>query len=259
MKKIFLQTIAAVAALIAIFMLSACGANNDAPVLSDANPSTVPVGTAAPDAAPDAAAYGTNAVARVTATAAYSYADGDTARLYAAVEYKNEGDCPMVISNVKLNAAAEGVNETAEFVPELSDYIVLLPGETGYIARWLGETTIPAGETITLNASLTAQKRDERGARITVDNLYIADNYPSVTTLSGRLTCQEGRACAANMIFAGFYDKSGRFIGTWYFSKNALFEGGDSKNFVVDMNDFPIAKLSEKAADVRGIGFGFDF
>lgn len=259
MKKIFLQTIAAVAALIAIFMLSACGANNDAPVLSDANPSTVPVGTAAPDAAPDAAAYGTNAVARVTATAAYSYADGDTARLYAAVEYKNEGDCPMVISNVKLNAAAEGVNETAEFVPELSDYIVLLPGETGYIARWLGETTIPAGETITLNASLTAQKRDERGARITVDNLYIADNYPSVTTLSGRLTCQEGRACAANMIFAGFYDESGRFIGAWYFSKNALFEGGDSKNFVVDMNDFPIAKLSEKAADVRGIGFGFDF
>lgn len=259
MKKFFLQTIAAVAALIAIFMLSACGANNDAPVLSDANPSTVPVGTAAPDAAPDAAAYGTNAVARVTATAAYSYADGDTARLYAAVEYKNEGDCPMVISNVKLNAAAEGVNETAEFVPELSDYIVLLPGETGYIARWLGETTIPAGETITLNASLTAQKRDERGARITVDNLYIADNYPSVTTLSGRLTCQEGRACAANMIFAGFYDKSGRFIGAWYFSKNALFEGGDSKNFVVDMNDFPIAKLSEKAADVRGIGFGFDF
>lgn len=144
-------------------------------------------------------------------------------------------------------------------MPELSDYIVLLPGETGYIARWLGETTIPAGETITLDASLTAEKRDERGARITVDNLYIADNYPSVTTLSGRLTCQEGRACAANMIFAGFYDKSGRFMGAWYFSKNALFEGGDSKNFVVDMNDFPIAKLSEKAADVRGIGFGFDF
>lgn len=259
MKKFFLQTIAALAALMAIFMLSACGANNDAPVLSDANPSTVPVGTAAPDAAPDAAAYGTNASARVTATAAYSYADGDKTKLYAAVEYKNEGDCPMVISNVKLNAAAEGVNETAEFVPELSEYMVLLPGETGYIARWLGETTIPAGEAITLNASLTAEKRDERGARITVDNLYIADNYPSVTTLSGRLTCQEGRACAANMIFAGFYDENGRFMGAWYFSKNALFEGGDSKNFVVDMNDFPIAKLSEKAADVRGIGFGFDF
>lgn len=255
MKKIFLQTIAAVAALMAIFMLSACGANNDAPVLSDANPSTVPVGTAAPDAA----AYGTNAVARVTATAAYSYADGDTARLYAAVEYQNDGDCPIAVSNVKLTITAAGASETVEFVPELSDYIVLLPGETGYIARWLGETTIPAGETITLDAFITAEKRDERGARITVDNLYIADNYPSVTTLSGRLTCQEGRACAANMIFAGFYDENGRFMGAWYFSKNALFEGGDSKNFVVEMNDFPIAKLSEKAADVRGIGFGFDF
>lgn len=259
MKKIFLQTIAALAALMAIFMLSACGANNDAPVLSDANPSTVPVGTAAPDAAPDAAAYGTNASARVMATAAYSYADGDKTKLYAAVEYQNDGDCPIAVSNVKLTITAAGASETVEFVPELSDYIVLLPGETGYIARWLGETTIPAGETITLDAFITAEKRDERGARITVDNLYIADNYPSVTTLSGRLTCQEGRACAANMIFAGFYDENGRFMGAWYFSKNALFEGGDSKNFVVDMNDFPIAKLSEKAADVRGIGFGFDF
>lgn len=255
MKKFFLQTIAALAALMAIFILSACGAKDETPALADAAATAAPEGTAAPDAA----AYGANASARVTATAAYSYADGDKTKLYAAVEYKNEGDCPMVISNVKLNAAAEGVNETAEFVPELSEYMVLLPGETGYIARWLGETTIPAGEAITLNASLTAEKRDERGARITVDNLYIADNYPSVTTLSGRLTCQEGRACAANMIFAGFYDKSGRFMGAWYFSKNALFEGGDSKNFVVDMNDFPIAKLSEKAADVRGIGFGFDF
>lgn len=255
MKKFFLQTIAALAALMAIFILSACGAKDETPALADAAATAAPEGTAAPDAA----AYGTNAVARVTATAAYSYADGDTARLYAAVEYQNDGDCPIAVSNVKLTITAAGASETVEFVSELSDYIVLLPGETGYIARWLGETTIPAGETITLDAFITAEKRDERGARITVDNLYIADNYPSVTTLSGRLTCQEGRACAANMIFAGFYDKSGRFIGAWYFSKNALFEGGDSKNFVAGMNDFPIAKLSEKAADVRGIGFGFDF
>ena len=61
------------------------------------------------------------------------------------------------------------------------------------------------------------------------------------------------------MIFAGFYANSGSFLGAWYFSKNALFEGGDSHTPVAGMNDFPIAKLSEKAADVRGIGFGFDF
>ena len=259
MKKFFLQTIAAVAALMAIFILSACGAKDETPALADAAASAAPEGTAAPDAEATPAAYGANASARVTATAAYSYADGDKTKLYAAVKYQNDGDCPIAVSNVKLTITAAGASETVEFVPELSDYIVLLPGETGYIARWLGETTIPAGEAITLNASLTAQKRDERGARITVDNLYIADNYPSVTTLSGRLTCQEGRACAANMIFAGFYDENGRIMGAWYFSKYALFEGGDSKNFVVDMNDFPIAKLSEKAADVRGIGFGFDF
>ena len=244
MKKKFRRIFAAIAALTAIFILSACGAKDETPIPADAAATAAPEGTAAPDAEATPAAYGANASARVTATAAYSYADGDKTKLYAAVEYQNDGDCPIAVSNVKLTITAAGASETVE---------------TGYIARWLGETTIPAGEAITLDASITAQKRDERGARITVDNLYIADNYPSVTTLSGRLTCQEGRACAANMIFAGFYDENGRFMGAWYFSKNALFEGGDSKNFVVDMNDFPIAKLSEKAADVRGIGFGFDF
>lgn len=259
MKKNFRRIFAALAALTAIFILSACGANDETPALADAAATAAPEDTAAPDAEAAHAAYGTNASARVTAAAAYSYADGDKTKLYAAVEYQNSGDCPIVVSNVKLTITAAGASETAEFVPELSDYIVLLPGETGYIARWLGETQIGAGEAITLTAALSAKKHDERGARITVDNLYIADNYPSVTTLSGRLTCQEGRSCAANMIFAGFYDENGRFMGAWYFSKNALFEGGDSKNFVANMNDFPVAKLSEKAADIRGIGFGFDF
>ena len=192
MKKFFLQTIAAVAALMAIFILSACGAKDETPALADAAATAAPEGTAAPDAEATPAAYGANASARVTATAAYSYADGDKTRLYAAVEYQNDGDCPIAVSNVKLTITAAGASETAEFVPELSDYIVLLPGETGYIARWLGETTIPAGETITLNASLTAQKRDERGARITVDNLYIADTRRRIRRLRILLTCQEG-------------------------------------------------------------------
>ena len=48
MKKIFLQTIAAVAALMAIFILSACGAKDETPIPADAAASAAPEGTAAP-------------------------------------------------------------------------------------------------------------------------------------------------------------------------------------------------------------------
>ena len=108
-------------------------------------------------------------------------------------------------------------------------------------------------------AELSAKAHDQRGARIKVDHLFVADNYPSLSTLSGRLTCQTGKRCSTNMIYVGFYDTEDRFIGAWYFSKNALFDGGEQKNFVIDMNGFPIKKLSEKAAGIKGIGFGFDF
>ena len=102
MKKIFLQTIAALAALMAILILSACGAKDETPALADAAATAAPEGTAAPDTEATPAAYGANASARVTATAAYSYADGDKTKLYAAVEYQNDGDCPIAVSNVKL-------------------------------------------------------------------------------------------------------------------------------------------------------------
>ncbi len=70
MKKFFLQTIAAAAALMAILILSACGAKDETPALADAAASAAPEGTATPDAEATPAAYGANASARVTATAA---------------------------------------------------------------------------------------------------------------------------------------------------------------------------------------------
>lgn len=102
MKKKFRRIFAAIAALTAILILSACGAKDETPIPADAAASAAPEGTTAPDAEATPAAYGANASARVTATAAYSYADGDKTKLYAAVEYQNDGDCPIAVSNVKL-------------------------------------------------------------------------------------------------------------------------------------------------------------
>ncbi len=257
MKKIFLPILIC----ILVIMLSACGEKEESVSPVDVQNTALPTGANSSEQTDEgeAAPYGKNAEATVTATAACSYADGDKTKLYISIEYKNSGDCPIVIKSASVTAKAGDVSESAEFTPELSEYMILLPGETGYIARWLDETAIPAGEDIILTASLKAEKSEGRGARLTPDRLYIADNYPDVTTLSGRLTCSEGEGCSVNMVFVGFYDKSDKFIGAWYFSKNALFEGGDSKNFVINMSGFPIKNLSEKAETIKGIGFGFEF
>ena len=258
MKKL----IAATMALIMMFMLCACKeeAVDDAavPVSNDGADaaSAVPENPAGMNTG---GAYGSNASAKVLSSAAYAYAGTSASTLYAAVEYENNGDCPIVISSAKFTASCGGISETHEFTPELSEYIVLLPGERSYLAQWIPESSIEPGAEVTLNAELSAKAHDQRGARIKVDHLFVADNYPSLSTLSGRLTCQTGKRCSTNMIYVGFYDAEDRFIGAWYFSKNALFDGGEQKNFVIDMNGFPIKKLSEKVAGIKGIGFGFDF
>lgn len=240
-----------------IFALCACADNENrgdiAAIADSAEPQSTPLESDAP------AAYGTDASASVTATAAYSYKKDDENALYVAIEYENTGDCPITISNVELSASCNGISESTSFVPELNEYMILLPGETGYIARWLADTAIPEGGSVMLDARLTIERSTASGIRISVDRLYTADNYPTVTTLSGRLICADGQGCSANMIFVGFYDEAGDFIGAWYFSKNALFDALDSKSFVVNMNGFPVDNLSQKAASIRGIGFGFDF
>lgn len=257
MKKIFLPILIC----LLLIMLSACGEKEESVSPVDVQNTALPTDadSAEQTAGGETVSYGKNAEATVTGTAACSYAEGDNTKLYISIEYKNSGDCPIIIKSASVTAKAGDVSESAEFTPELNEYMILLPGETGYIARWLDETAIPEGEDIALTASLKAEKSESRGARLTPDRLYIADNYPDVTTLSGRLTCSEGDGCSVNMVFVGFYDQSDKFIGAWYFSKNALFEGGDSKNFVINMSGFPIKNLSEKAASIKGIGFGFEF
>ncbi len=255
MKKNAVLSCALACAFALIFALCGCAdtENRSDTAVPTAEASSTPEQSYAPTV------YGTDASVSVTATAAYSCPKDESKALYVAIEYKNTGDCPIIISNVELTAVCDGISESTSFVPELNEYMILLPDETGYIARWLSDTAIPQGGNVTVEVHLSAECSAASGVRISVDRLYAADNYPAVTTLSGRLTCQDGRGCSANMIFIGFYDEAGEFIGAWYFSKNALFDALGSKNFVVNMNGFPVDNLSQKAANMRGIGFGFDF
>lgn len=137
-----------------------------------------------------------------------------------------------------------------------------MPGETSYLTVWLpqdeeaGSALLPGAEA-SLSAKLTARRAEAARTLLTLDHLYLADNYPNFTTLSGRITCAGTLGCEMNVIHLGFYGAGGEFLGAWYFTKNMLLEGSEAKDFVVQMRGLPLPSLSERAESVSAIGFGF--
>lgn len=205
-----------------------------------------------------AAAYGHNAGVKITASAAYVFDGVAGATLYGAVEYENTGNCPIYISKANFTFTADGNTIEHEYIPVLGEYTVVLPGETSYEAVWVTGKNVSAGAAVTLAASLTAIEAAPPRVSLKADNLYAADNYPGFSTLSGRLSCVSEAGCSMNIVYVGFYDEAGAFLGAWYFSKNAVLEAGEAKNFVVNMQDFPLSDLGARAASFKSAAFGFD-
>lgn len=193
-----------------------------------------------------------------TAAAVYNGTEGIT--LYGAAAYTNTGDCPITIQSAVFTFTAGGETFEHSFVPTLAEYAVLMPGETSFLTAWVpqaSETALSAGMEVSLSVSLTPHRAEAARTLLLVDRLYLADNYPNFTTLSGRITCAGALGCEMNIIHIGFYDAEGTFLGAWYFTKNTLLEGEESKNFVVQMHGLPLDSLAERANSVSAIGFGF--
>ena len=110
---------------------------------------------------------------------------------------------------------------------------------------------------VSLSVSLTPRRAEAARTLLLVDRLYLADNYPNFTTLSGRITCAGALCGEMTVIHIGFYEAEGTFLGAWYFTKNTLLEGDESKNFVVQMYGLPLDSLAERANSLSAIGFGF--
>lgn len=205
--------------------------------------------------------YGTSARVDVKAAVAYAFPgeEGGTVTLYGAVEYQNTGDCPVKLSEATFTFTHAGGTTEHSFTPSLSSYEVLLPGESGFVTLFHEGISGPiAGEQVSLTASLRAEKAFDERILMRADHIYLADNYPGLTTMTGTLTLTQDAECEMNMVYVGFYDEEDTLLGVWNFTKSARFEGfGDTKNFTVHMRALPIDDLAERTASTKAVAFGF--
>lgn len=242
-----------------LFSSAACGTGAPAGVPVDVGTSPAPSDSAPGDSAtPTASEKGPSA--RVDATAALLYDGAEGLTLYGAASYTNTGDCPIIIETAAFAFSVGGQTIEHSFAPPLGEYTILLPGETSYLTAWVpqdAQSGLVAGTEATLAVSLTPRKAEATRTLLTLDHLYLADNYPNFTTLSGRMTCLGALGCEMNIVHVGFYGPEEEFLGAWYFTKNTLFEGDESKDFVVQMHGLPLDSLATRAEQVQAIGFGF--
>lgn len=202
--------------------------------------------------------YGSNARVEITGSVAHVFSDEKGATLYGAVEYKNTGDCPVIITNARFDFNINGQTQTYEFQPALSEYDVVMPGGHSYVCTWYPvESNFEPGESISLDAALDAQKSSDTRADVLVENLYIADNYPGFSTLSGSLRGVVDTPRRLNVVNVGFYDASGKLLAVWYFTKDAHIAKDDFKTFVVHIKGLPIGDFSKKAAALKAVAFAY--
>ncbi len=207
-----------------------------------------PASTADPEAAPSPAVA-------VTGTAAYVFDGAEGPTLYGAAAYENTGNCPVIITNAALSFNVGGTAYQYSFVPIMNDKTVVLPGETSFVAFWHKDSSLTPGTAAAMTASLDCAKAEGRDVTVYAKDIFLADNYPGFTTMTGTLS-SDGE-CDLNLVYIGFYDSSDNFIGVWHFTKNAPMDGSDSKSFSIHMKELPIDGLAEKAASVKVIGIGF--
>ncbi len=239
-----------------LLLLCGCQSAKESEAITDisaAEPAPVQSESGAQSAAAPSTSEGSFAIIQ---TAAYAYEENGVCMLYGAVEYENTGKSPVYLSEASFSFS--GTNSAVmAYEPVLAAFDPILPGERSYTAAWFPGEGFTPGEEVDLHVKLRAQGTQEKGCPLTVDDVFFADNYPAFSTMTGTL-CNEGReSCALNMIYAGLYDKDGKFLGVWYFSQNAQLDGGDCVRFTTHLRSFPLNHLAEADVQCKCRAFGF--
>lgn len=202
-------------------------------------------------------AYSGEPSVEVTASVAYLFSSLEGNELYAACEYKNNSNCPCVITSVRyvVDISGSEVEVTAE--QPAAKYCVLLPNETFYNAVW-NEYEPKAGDTVSVkNVEINCEKcTDTHCARLNITDMFLVQNYPGFASVSGNVK-STGRSVSLNEIYTAFYDKSGELLGVWYFT-DASEISNEGKHFTTHLRSLPIEGLSEKTAEIKAVGFGFN-
>jgi predicted small secreted protein len=194
---------------------------------------------------------------KVVSTVAYAYEADGTPGLYGAVEFQNNGSADIIVTKAVFTFLAGQTKVEHEFVPVLGEYDVVEPGESSFVTLWLPNDTVAASTAATLEADITCEAAQTKRLNMDSANLFLADNYPKFTTLSGTLTNASSGECSFLMTYVGFYDDSENLLGVWYFTKNIRLNPGDSIDFVSRMEDLPINGLSKTAKSIKTSAFGF--
>lgn len=191
----------------------------------------------------------------VSDTVAYVFDGTEGPTLYGAAAYENTGNCPVIITGAVLNFSLNGTSRAHDHTPIMNETAILLPGETGFLAWWDPDSSLSPDADVTLDVTAACRQADAERITVTPTGIYLADNYPSFTTMTG--TLESDGECSLNLVYTGFYDANGKLLGVWFFTKNAPLSPDDSKNFAIHMKELPIDSLGEKTASIRTYGVGF--
>lgn len=222
--------------------------------------SIAPAQTADPAVSSDRAAVrilDTVAYALDAATPGETAAGAAQAILYGAVVFENSGSTPLRLTNAAFSFRADAGEWSQSFCPTLAEYDVLLPGERGYAAGWFEGSGFAAGTPVTLTAALDCAACAPARIALVAEDIFLADNYPGFTTVTGSLANPGPEDCALNMIYLAFYDAEDTLLGVWYFPRNAQLESTESIRFTSHMRALPIDGLAARTARTDCHAFGF--
>ena len=198
-------------------------------------------------------------IGEVTKTAAvfYKALDGQP-MLYAAIEYENKGETPIIVDSCHVKFTFEGGSREVDFVPMLNKSDVIFPGEKGSLAVWENAGGDIKGE-VSAEASINCSEASLSAMRpLEVSDLYIADNYPRFSTVSGTLKNTSDYDYALSVVYISFYDATGDLAAVWHFTKNLAIPAGESRNFVVHMQMLPLKSIAARTVKMVGRGVGIN-
>ncbi|MEG1772765.1 MAG: hypothetical protein RRY79_06105 [Clostridia bacterium] len=238
--------------------------------------------------------FGEIASVEIIDSCAYMLEINGVVTFYGAVEYKNTGDCPVIVPTADFSFEVIGkgmYNYSCE--PAAYDFNITNPNDTNYIVFYRSipvktatpsgfplpnaSGTIPmptstpvsvptptegsviaTGDKVNLKVTLTAEKSDLASSRLNVSDLFLSGNYSEFSTLSGTVKNETANVYSLNLEFVGFYDVDDKLIGVWQFSKDLFLDVGDALNFVSQLRQLNIPDLPFNTASMRGFGIGFN-
>ncbi|MBQ9949757.1 MAG: hypothetical protein IJO93_03425 [Clostridia bacterium] len=193
----------------------------------------------------------------VADSVAYLFCEQKGNELYAACEYKNTSNAPCTVTGITYVLDISGKEMTVKSVQPASKYCIILPGESFYHAMWKTYTCMETDTIQVKSVSVTCEKTKDEPFIISADDLYIVQNYPAFSSISGTLHGADENV-ALNQIGVGMYDKSGKLIGVWFFTEPAELAAGKDKHFITHLRSLPIEGLAENTVEMKATGFGFN-